>query len=237
MSNDQSRPVRKVIPYKKGGQRKSPFSEMAFHFSGTALDVAIQQREQVGKETLSESPVPEILAEESSLLEPLQANSLTSKAQLNQSNDAGLLDIPLATSVVDEKKFPLPLTANQKAEAVEKQQPSRSVRLLPPKKNRPPARVNVSHDLQDFIERWKPFLTDTQIGICAYIYNNSTAINQEYCFTSNAKLMVAVSKTERQVKTVLNQLLDWEFLLKAEIVVNAPREKRGTYYKLNPDKY
>ena len=49
--------------------------------------------------------------------------------------------------------------------------------------------------------------------------------------------MAAVSKTERQVKTVLNQLLAWDFLLKGETVVNAPREKRGTYYKLSPDKH
>ena len=55
MSNDQSPPARKVIPYKKGGQRKSPFADMAFQFSGTALDVAIQQREDVAEDAPSES--------------------------------------------------------------------------------------------------------------------------------------------------------------------------------------
>ena len=48
--------------------------------------------------------------------------------------------------------------------------------------------------------------------------------------------MAAVSKTERQVKTVINQLIDWGFLVKGETVVNAPREDRGTYYRLNIDK-
>jgi len=229
--------VRKVIPYKKGGQRQSPFSEMAFQFSGTALDVAIQQREQVEVHPPPETPSPEPLAEDSSAHEFRRGDSSSSEAELNQSDSPTASNIPSVSSVFDDEKLPKPLQVNQKADALEKQQPSRSVQLLPAKKNRPPVRVSVPPDLQIFIERWKPFLTDTQIGICVYIYNNSAAVNEEYCFTSNAKLMVAVSKTERQVKTVLNQLLDWEFLLKAEIVVNAPREKRGTYYKLNPDKY
>ena len=54
MSNDQSPPARKVIPYKKGGLRKSPFADMAFQFSGTALDVAIQQREESAVESPAE---------------------------------------------------------------------------------------------------------------------------------------------------------------------------------------
>lgn len=94
------------------------------------------------------------------------------------------------------------------------------------------ALVSADAQLLAFISRWKPFLTETQLGICTYLYNNSAAVGQEYCFTSTAKLMAAVSKTERQVKTVLNQLTDWGFLVKGETVINAPRERRGTYYKL-----
>ncbi len=236
MSNDQSPPARKVIPYKKGGRRQSPFSEMAFQFSGTALDVAIQQREQDAEEPLPETTTQDSLAEEPPLGESQQANSLPSEAQPDQpDNVTPATTYPASSAAADEK--PLPPPANHKTETVEKQQPSRSVRLLPAKKNRPDVRVDMPPDLQAFIDRWKPFLTDTQIRICAFIYNNSTAINQEYCFTSTAKLMIAVSKTERQVKTVLNQLLDWEFLVKGETVINAPREKRGTYYKLNSDKH
>ncbi len=238
MSNDQSPPVRKVIPYKKGGQRKSPFSEMAFQFSGTALDVAIQQREQDAEEPLPETPIQDTSPEEPPLGESLRSDRLASEVQPDQSDNLGPAVTHPVSSAVEEGKVPPP-QANHRTETVEKQkhQPQSRVRPLLTKKNRPPASVNVAPDLQAFIDRWKPFLTDTQIGICAYIYSNSTAINQEYCFSSTAKLMVAVSKTERQIKTVLNQLIDWEFLHKGETVINAPREKRGTFYKLNPDKY
>lgn len=235
MSNDQSPPVRKVIPYKKGGRRQSPFSEMAFQYSGTALDVAIQQRQKDTEEHPSGTPIQETLAEDS-VREPYQTDHLPSEAQANQAPTVVLANSPPDSSAVEEEAPP-PLHANQRTEEVEKHQTPRNVQLVPTKKNRLPTRVNLPSDLQNFISRWKPFLTDTQIGMCAYIYNNSTAISQEYCFTSTAKLMVAVSKTERQIKTVLNQLLDWEFLLKGETVINAPREKRGTYYKLNPAKY
>jgi hypothetical protein len=228
--------VRKVIPYKKGGQRKSPFSEMAFQFSGTALDVAIQQRQQDVEEALPETPIQDRPPNESPLGETLRSDKLSSEVQMDQSDNLMTAVTHPVSSAVEEVKLPPP-HANNRTETVEKHQPPSRVRLLPAKKSRPPANVNVLPDLQAFIDRWKPFLTDTQIGICAYIYSNSTAINQEYCFTSTAKLMVAVSKTERQVKTVLNQLIDWEFLHKGETVINAPREKRGTYYKLNPDKY
>ena len=236
MSNDQSPPVRKVIPYKKSGQRKSPFSEMAFQFSGTALDVAIQQREQDVEEPLPETPIPDTVPEELTLSDPLRSDKLSSEVQLDQSDNLTTAITHPVSSAVEEEKLPPP-HANHRTETVEKHHPPSRVRLLPAKKNRPPASAKVPPDLQAFVDRWKPFLTDTQIGICAYIYSNSSAINQEYCFTSTAKLMVAVSKTERQVKTVLNQLIDWEFLHKGETVINAPREKRGTYYKLNPDKY
>jgi hypothetical protein len=207
---------------------------MAFQFSGTALDVAIQQREQAGEEPLTQSTT-----EKSASAESPRVAHPPSETQSNQPDKIEPADISPVSSVVDAEKLPPPppLPVNLKSEIIEKLQPSGSVRLLPAKKSRHPARVGVNPDLQAFIDRWKPFLTETQIGICTYIYNNSTTINQEYCFTSTAKLMTAVSKTERQVKTVLNQLIDWEFLLKGETVVNAPREKRGTFYKLNLDKY
>jgi len=95
---------------------------------------------------------------------------------------------------------------------------------------------NLSPEIQTFVDRWKPFLTETQLNVCIHIYNNSTALGSEYCFTSTPKLMSVVSKTERQVKTVLDQLIGLNFLERGETVVNAPREKRGTYYKLNLDK-
>ena len=96
--------------------------------------------------------------------------------------------------------------------------------------------TNLSPELRTFVDRWKPFLTETQLNICIYIYNNSTAVGLEYCFTSTPKLMSVISKTERQIKTVLNQLITLQFITRGETIINAPREKRGTFYKLNVNK-
>jgi hypothetical protein len=232
VSNDQSPPVRKVIPYKKGGRRPSPFSEMAFQYSGTALDVAIQQREQDGEEH-----PPEVSAPEEAPAQSVPTDAPAPEALQTQSVSATTEELPAVLTDVEEEKSPPPPPVDNKPVQTEKQPPPRSVRLVAGKeKSKPVARVSTNPELQAFVDRWKPFLTDTQLGICTYIYNNSTAINLEYCFTSTAKLMAAVSKTERQVKTVLNQLLEWELVIKGETVINAPREKRGTFYKLNPDK-
>lgn len=232
MSNDQSPPARKVIPYKKGGRRPSPFSEMAFQYSGTALDVAIQQREQDGEEL-----PPEVSAREEAPAQSVPTDAPAPEAPQAQSVSATTEESLAVSTDVEEEKPPPPPPVDNKPVQTEKQPPPRSVRLVAGKeKSKPVARVSTNPELQAFVDRWKPFLTDTQLGICTYIYNNSTAINLEYCFTSTAKLMAAVSKTERQVKTVLNQLLEWELVIKGETVINAPREKRGTFYKLNPDK-
>ncbi|MGB7924582.1 MAG: hypothetical protein WCF57_15180 [Pyrinomonadaceae bacterium] len=232
MSNDQSPPVRKVIPYKKSGRRPSPFAEMAFQFSGTALDVAIQQREQeVVEEIAAETP-----SDEAPLDESLQATSPDPEAESLQELTPTATEPSPDASDVDRVPISPASAAAPKPESGEKRNPPRSVSLITRRKSKTPEPAAAAPDLQAFIIRWKPFLTDTQIGICAYVYNNSVAINREYCFTSTPKLMEAVSKTERQVQTVLNQLIDWEFLIKGETIVNAPRERRGTFYKLNLDK-
>lgn len=230
MSNDQSPPARKVIPYKKGGPRKSPFADMAFQFSGTALDVAIQQREEGAvesppeiSETASRDPFEEEHRPDSPPapeVEPVQEI----KAEVPESQRH-------ADAAVEQDSSP-------SAPAVTRPQPrprratSGRVSLVTDKRAGSAASETPDGQLQAFLTRWKPFLTETQLGICTYIYTNSVPSGQEYCFTSTAKLMAVVSKTERQVKTVLNQLTEWGFLVKGETVVNAPREQRGTYYKL-----
>lgn len=232
MSNDQSPPVRKVIPYKKGGRRQSPFAEKAFQFSGTALDIAIQQREQ--EELEEQSPV--IPADKGLSDEPLLEASSDLEAQPIQEVRATISGPLPVTPELNQELISPAIPPPQKLESVERKQPQRSARVPTGSKNKILASATVSPDLRTFITRWKPFLTDTQIGICTYVYNNSTAAGKEFCFTSTAKLMVEVSKTERQVKTVLNQLIEWKFLIKGETIINAPREKRGTHYKLNLDK-
>ncbi|HEV2706168.1 MAG TPA: hypothetical protein VGV59_09605 [Pyrinomonadaceae bacterium] len=233
MSKEQSPPVRKIIPYKKGGPRKSPFAEMAFQFSGTALDVAIQQREQ-GQEEEKTSAKPS--AQDPSADAP--AFSETADQEIDAPNEvANAPAEPRHQLTKVEEQFPsVSATTIPKPEIRPRKQPARGVRILSDKKSRMASPEVMPPRLEAFMARWRPFLTETQIGICTYIYDNSIAIGEEYCFTSTAKLMSAVSKTERQIKTVLNQLLDWGFLAKGETIVNAPREKRGTYYKLLVDK-
>jgi hypothetical protein len=229
VSNDQSPPVRKVIPYKKGGRRQSPFASDAFQFSGTALDIAIQQREQKEQEE-----TPETSVDEGRTADPAPQDFPSPEVtHLQAVISAQAEEISVAPDTKQEIQSisvpPLP----KKTETVVRRTIQRNTPTLTRNKNEVTAPVANSQELVTFISRWRPFLTDTQIRICTYIYNNSTAVDKEFCFTSTAKLMAEVSKTERQVKTVLNQLIDWNFLIKGETVVNAPREKRGTHYKLN----
>lgn len=241
MSNDQSPPARKVIPYKKGGQRKSPFADLAFQFSGTALDVAIQQRgegaedaapevyETPGRE-ISEAPGRELPADG-----PPRIDDLAPEAQpiqiFKETTSAPEPPPPPAVTLPPEEPPPSS-RADAGPAARQRKPPAKEGSVITHERGVPAVLVSAEAQLQAFITRWKPFLTETQLGICTYVYNNSAAVGQEYCFTSTAKLMAVVSKTERQVKTVLNQLTDWGFLVKGETVINAPRERRGTYYKL-----
>ena len=227
MSNDQSPPARKVIPYKKGGPRKSPFAEMAFQFTGTALDVAIQQREHEAEESSPEISTPEPPKDEGVPVNP-PSEGVADPPVVERSP----LESPLIPPGADA--FP-PLQADE-IPVGQRVQSKRDLRRVSEKRSRLSAPEEPDPQFLAFIIRWKPFLTETQIGICAHVYQNSIAVDQEYCFTSTAKLMAAVSKTERQIKTVLNQLMEWGFLVKGETVVNTPREQRGTYYKLMIDK-
>ena len=234
MSNDQSPPGRKVIPYKKGGPRKSPFADMAFQFSGTALDVAIQQREEGAEDALP--ALSEAAALNVSDAEPGQDNQPAPEAPAPEIvEQTPALPPQPPPAVAEREASPSPAEVFE-PQVRQRSRPARGVRLMPTKRSRTATPEEFHPELQAFVTRWKPFLTETQLAICTYIFNNSLAVGEEYCFTSTAKLMDAVSKTERQVKTVLNQLLDWGFLLKGETVVNAPRENRGTYYKLAIDK-
>ena len=241
MSNDQSPPARKVIPYKKGGQRKSPFADLAFQFSGTALDVAIQQRGEGAEDTATEvyetpdREISEVPSRELPADEPARVNDFAPEVQtpqaLKETTQAPEPAPPPAVSLTPQEPSPSSRAAAVPA-ARQRKPPAKDDSLITLERGVPAALVSADDQLPAFITRWKPFLTETQLGICTYVYNNSAAAGREYCFTSTAKLMAAVSKTERQVKTVLNQLTDWGFLVKGETVINAPRERRGTYYKL-----
>lgn len=232
MSNDQSPPVRKVIPYKKGGRRQSPFASNAFQFSGTALDIAIQQREQEEQEVKSQNSVDVGIHE----MPSQQASPAPEVSHLHEVIGTPAEEISVAPDAsVDLQSIYTP-APQKKTETVVRRTAHRSIPAPTRGQNQVKSSTTISPELGAFIARWKPFLTDTQIRICTYVYNNSTALAKEFCFTSTAKLMAEVSKTERQVKTVLNQLIDWNFLIKGETIVNAPRDKRGTHYKLNLDK-
>lgn len=236
MSNDQSPPARKVIPYKKGGPRKSPFADMAFQFSGTALDVAIQQREEdaVGEAPpeVSEAPAREIPeGVGGQIAEPITEVDAP-QAVRDEPQETTVRPAATAT-VVEHFLSPRPPAV---AQTLQKNSLSEATQPAPVKRSRTASREQLDPRLQAFFTRWNPFLTETQLRVCAHIFNNSVAVDQEYCFTSTTKLMTAVSKTERQVKTVINQLVDWGFLVKGETIVNTPRGNRGTYYRLVMDK-
>lgn len=234
MSNDQSPPARKVIPYKKGGPRKSPFADMAFQFSGTALDVAIQQREEVVEDTssgISETPVKELSEDGTDTVNPPAPEVEAIQPVREEAPEPPQSPEP----VFEQESFPSPPPI-VRSQARQRRHPRREVRLVPDKKSRSDFPEVSDPQLLAFITRWKPFLTETQLAVCIYIYDNSVAVGREFCFTSTPRLMIAVSKTQRQIKTVVNQLIDWGFLAKGETIVNAPREERGTYYKLIMDK-
>jgi hypothetical protein len=230
VSNDQSPPARKVVPYKKGGQRRSPFADMAFQFSGTALDVAIQQREEDVEDNAAEAAaVPDLAIPEEGPGGGMAMAPQVEASEVVKEDTPEAPRHPPETAEPEASPAPVAVAA---AQPRRKRPPATAVRLVADEQGGPGTPGTSDDHLHAFITRWKPFLTETQLGICAYVYNNSAASGREYCFTSTAKLMAAVSKTERQVKTVLNQLTDWGFLVKGETVVNAPREQRGTYYKL-----
>jgi hypothetical protein len=206
---------------------------MAFQFSGTALDVAIQQREDGVEDAPSETS--EVTAVELPKDEPGPVNDLAPEVEAIQEVKDEFSESPRHLAAAGQESSPSPPAAARPRPRPGRR-PTRDVRLAPDKKGGPIAPEEINPQLLSFITRWKPFLTETQLGICTHVYNNSIAVGREYCFTSTAKLMAAVSKTERQVKTVINQLTDWGFLVKGETIVNTPRENRGTYYKLSIDK-
>jgi hypothetical protein len=193
---------------------------------------------------------------------PFTSHSLEDEGNLSESEDEKDF-LPAAKSVGQEESERLSLNstapperiessnasslnpASQSSQTVKVEIKSLSLTKAAAKRSRSKARSgkqykfisnNLTPEIQSFVDRWKPFLTETQLNVCIHIYNNSTVLGMEYCFTSTPKLMSVVSKTERQVKTVLDQLITFNFLERGETVVNVPREKRGTYYKLNLDK-
>jgi len=206
---------------------------MAFQFSGTALDVAIQQREEGVSFTPSE--ISEVTARELPNDEPGPVNDLSPEVEAVQAVKDESSELPRHPTAAGQESSSSPPAA-ARPQPRPGRRPTRDVRLVPDKKGVPISLGEVNPQLLSFIIRWKPFLTETQLGICTHVYNNSIAVGREYCFTSTAKLMAAVSKTERQVKTVINQLTGWGFLVKGETIINTPRENRGTYYKLSIDK-
>jgi hypothetical protein len=207
---------------------------MAFQFSGTALDVAIQQRAEGAEDDtpgLPESPTQELTEDE-----PGSDNRPAPETAAPEVVEQVISQPPQPPAAEVEREISPSPPAVSKSQARQRKHPVRDVRLVPNRRTRPAAPEESHPQMQAFVTRWQPFLTETQLGICYYVYNNSIAVGKEYCFTSNPKLMAAASKTERQIKTVLNQLVDWGLLLKGETVFNVPRDNRGTYYKLSIDK-
>lgn len=230
MSNEQSPPPRKVIPYRKGGRRQSPFADMALQFSGTALDVAIQQREQES-EALP-PPVDEETREETS--EP---------------HDAPLL--PSADRAVEETRHVSALLPDLEAHAGD-QQPAAAatedltrdteIHLVDPKKSSsrpavtkrsvsPPSTSDSS--FQAFVERWKPGLHRGQLKMCEVLYNKTYAVGRTDCETSFSVLMRESGLSRRQSFQVISELEKMGFVERLTTPKHCTRKGTGSQIRFH----
>jgi hypothetical protein len=150
---------------------------MAFEFSGTALDVAIQQREE--GEVESPAEISETAAREPS--EEVHSLTSTPATEAEPAQDV-IAETPEpsrhASAAAEQDSSPSapavtrPLSRQSRAA-------SGGVRLVTDKRVGSASSEVADGQLQAFITRWKPFLTETQLGICTYVYSNSVPSGQE----------------------------------------------------------
>jgi len=223
VSNEQSPPPRKVIPYKKGGRRPSPFADMALQFSGTALDVAIQQREQEPK--TPPSPTEEQPAEETAETQsdPLLANEVrqveeaphVSERPLSQEADTGNIE-PTATEDP---------TRNKEIHLVDSKKSS-SRPVVANRKISPPSISDSS--FQAFVERWKPGLHRGQLKMCGVLFNMTYAVGRTDCETSFSVLMHESGLSRRQSFQVISELEKMGFVERLTTPKHSTRKGTGS---------
>lgn len=228
MSKEQSPPARKVIPYKKGARRQSPFADMALQFSGTALDVAIQQREQ-------ESETPPLLSDE-------QIGKETAETQ-NESLSVDTVRIVEAVTHVSEET-----PANQEAHIsdtpvlpIEDIKHSTEIRLVNSKKSSSRHLATKKSSLsstsdssfQAFVERWKPGLHRGQLKMCEVLFNKTHAVGCTDCETSFSVLMRESGLSRRQSFQVISELEKMGFVERLAISKHSTRKGTGSHIRFH----
>jgi hypothetical protein len=199
VSKEQSPPARKIIPYKKGGRRQSPFADMALQFSGTALDVAIQQREQesdlnpsLDDERTEEDIQPPLPTTGARRVEEAHALPET-KALLNQ--DAGSDNIRPVTIEDSTRTAEIRLVNSKKSSG-------RSVVT----RRKTPQLSSSDSSFAAFVARWKPGLHRGQLKMCEVLYNKTHAVGCMECETSFSILMRESGLSRRQSFQVISEL-------------------------------
>jgi hypothetical protein len=232
VSSDQSQPPRKVVPYKKGGRRQSPFSDIAFQFSGTALDVAIQQsQEESDSDPKNEGLQPgdeQKIAESVSSVE--EANSLDEinlpdqEVTVSRQSETGEESKPEITT--EDLALPDIHLIGTKARS------RRSVSAS--RKNSPLSASNPS--FQAFVDRWKHGLRRGQLKMCEVLFNKTHAIGHTECETSFSVLMHESGLSRRQSFQIISELEQMGFVERLETPKHITRKGTGSHirFHLNP---
>lgn len=227
MSKEQSPPVRKVTPY-KSGRRKSPFADMALQFSGTALDVAIQQREQEseatpspsdeqhGGETAETQDAPPIANE----ARPVEEVPPVSETSLDQEAHSGNIQ-PTATEDP---------TRNAEIHLVNSKKTS-SRPVVIDRKISPSSASDSS--FQAFVERWKPGLHRGQLKMCEVLYNKTYAVGHTDCETSFSVLMRESGLSRRQSFQVISELEQMGFVERLPTPKHSTRKGTGSHIRFH----
>jgi hypothetical protein len=228
VSNDQSPPPRKVIPYKKGGRRQSPFSDIAFQFSGTALDVAIQQSQEEDAESPQLEDAPSGGENPLANAEPLTLNEI-------QPVEA---DLPTQEIVVKphlearEDALPAITAANLAVpdiHLVGKKRHSR--RSVSAKKASQPSTSNPS--FQAFVDRWKHGLRRGQLKMCEVLFNKTYAVGLTECETSFSVLMREAGLSRRQSFQIISELEKMGFVERLATPKHSTRKGTGSLIRFH----
>lgn len=226
MSKEQSPPVRKVIPY-KSGRRKSPFADMALQFSGTALDVAIQQREEESRTV--QPPDDEQLRGETA--EPQDTPVIVSEVEQGEEAQPTLEITPAqeASNVSDLPASPEQTRIPEIAITNTKKISSRPVTSK--KKVSPPPSPDSL--FQSFIDRWKHGLHRGQLKMCEVLYNKTHAVGNTDCETSFSVLMRESGLSRRQAFLVISQLEQMGFVERIPTSKHSTRKGTGSHIRFH----
>jgi hypothetical protein len=229
VSNDQSPPPRKVIPYKKGGRRQSPFSDIAFQFSGTALDVAIQQSQEEDAESPQLEDAPSGGENTLANAEPLTLNEI-------QQVEVGL---PTQEIVVkpnlEARKDALPAIAATDPAVPDnhlvgtKESSRRSVSVK--RKISQPSMSDPS--FQAFVDRWKHGLRRGQLKMCEVLFNKTYAVGLTECETSFSVLMREAGLSRRQSFQIISELEKMGFVERLATLKHSTRKGTGSLIRFH----